>query len=187
MGDLFDIENTLSFNTDKLVEGNEYDYVTRTSLNQGILKSTGFVNQEVAVTQLQIGDVTVQNITSTNCRLGFYTSTIGKKVTSKTTIPKIEGAEGKPLTIRHYLNSGKTIGDSFTVKDLQVEIGDTATEYEEYKEPITYETTEDIKSVYPTTTLLVEDGVTIEAEYNKDINKVIENLTQAIISMGGNV
>ena len=46
MGDLFDIENTLSFNTDKLVEGNEYDYVTRTSLNQGILKSTGFVNQE---------------------------------------------------------------------------------------------------------------------------------------------
>lgn len=46
LGDLFDIENTLSFNADRLVEGNTYDYVTRTSLNQGILQSTGFVNRE---------------------------------------------------------------------------------------------------------------------------------------------
>ena len=46
MSDLFDIQNTLSFNTDKLTEGKEYDYVTRTSLNQGILQTTGFVNKE---------------------------------------------------------------------------------------------------------------------------------------------
>ena len=32
--DLFDITNTLSFNIDKLTEGNEYDYITRTSFNQ---------------------------------------------------------------------------------------------------------------------------------------------------------
>lgn len=43
---MFEIENTLSFNTDKLVSGNDYDYVTRTSLNQGILQTTGFVNKE---------------------------------------------------------------------------------------------------------------------------------------------
>ena len=43
---MFKIENTLSFNTDKLVSGKEYDYVTRTSLNQGILQTTGFVNEE---------------------------------------------------------------------------------------------------------------------------------------------
>jgi len=43
---LFDIKNTLSFSKDKLVVGSEYDYVTRTSQNQGILKQTGFVNQE---------------------------------------------------------------------------------------------------------------------------------------------
>lgn len=36
----------MSFNTDKLVAGSEYDYVTRTSINQGILKTTGFVNAE---------------------------------------------------------------------------------------------------------------------------------------------
>lgn len=43
---MFEIESTLSFNTDKLVSGTEYDYVTRTSLNQGILQTTGFVNEE---------------------------------------------------------------------------------------------------------------------------------------------
>lgn len=43
---MFDIENTLSFNADKLVVGTEYDYVTRTSTNQGILQTTGFVNED---------------------------------------------------------------------------------------------------------------------------------------------
>ena len=43
---MFEIESTLSFNKDVLVEGVEYDYVTRTSQNQGILQTTGFVNKE---------------------------------------------------------------------------------------------------------------------------------------------
>ena len=46
ISNLFDIESTLSFNKDSLTEGNEYDYVTRTSQNQGILQTTGFVNFE---------------------------------------------------------------------------------------------------------------------------------------------
>lgn len=46
LGTLFDIESTLSFNADKLTEGSDFDYVTRTSSNQGILKQTGFVNEE---------------------------------------------------------------------------------------------------------------------------------------------
>ena len=46
LGDLFEIQNTLSFNKDKLVIGSEYDYITRTSQNQGILQETGFVNIE---------------------------------------------------------------------------------------------------------------------------------------------
>lgn len=46
LGDLFEIQNTLSFNADQLTFGTEYDYITRTSLNQGILQETGFVNKE---------------------------------------------------------------------------------------------------------------------------------------------
>ena len=46
VGDLFEIEHTLSFNSEKLNAGTEYDYITRTSLNQGILQTTGFVNDD---------------------------------------------------------------------------------------------------------------------------------------------
>ena len=46
MGDLFEIQHTLSFNKSSLTAGDKYDYVTRTSLNQGILQTTGFVNKE---------------------------------------------------------------------------------------------------------------------------------------------
>ena len=46
LGDLFEIQNTLSFNADQLTFGTEYDYITRTSQNQGILQVTGFVNKE---------------------------------------------------------------------------------------------------------------------------------------------
>ncbi len=42
---MFDIVNTPSFNKELLTAGDEYDYVTRTSLNQGILQGTGFVNE----------------------------------------------------------------------------------------------------------------------------------------------
>lgn len=45
MENLFDIVPTLSFNKDRLTKGNEYDYVTRTSQNQGVLQCTGFVNK----------------------------------------------------------------------------------------------------------------------------------------------
>ena len=43
---IFEINNTLSFNKDKLTSGLEYDYITRTSKNQGVLQKTGFVNSE---------------------------------------------------------------------------------------------------------------------------------------------
>ncbi|MDY6272579.1 MAG: restriction endonuclease subunit S [Selenomonadaceae bacterium] len=46
IGELFDIQTTPSFNKDRLVSGTDYDYVTRTSMNQGILQTTGFVNEE---------------------------------------------------------------------------------------------------------------------------------------------
>lgn len=46
LGDLFEIQKTLGYNTDSLVVGNEYDYVTRTSMNQGIMRTTGFVGED---------------------------------------------------------------------------------------------------------------------------------------------
>lgn len=80
-----------------------------------------------------------------------------------------------------------------TVTNMQLELGNTATEYEPYIEPITYTpnadgTVDGVTSLYPNTTLMADtEGVLIECEYNKDINKAFAELQQAIISLGGNV
>lgn len=46
LNQFFNIQNTSSFNKDKLTSGFEYDYITRTSQNQGVFQKTGFVNQD---------------------------------------------------------------------------------------------------------------------------------------------
>lgn len=66
-------------------------------------------------------------------------------------------------------------------------------EYEPYVEPVEYSVNADgtvkgVASLYPSMSLLTDtSGVMIDAEYNKDTNKVIQNLVNAIIALGGNV
>ena len=73
----------------------------------------------------------------------------------------------------------------------QIEVGSVATDYEPYREPVTYavsggEVT--VPSQYPSMTFIPEtEGVTLSVEYNRDINKAFAELQAAIISMGGNV
>ena len=78
----------------------------------------------------------------------------------------------------------------------QLEVGTTATEYEQYNgetyTPSASGTVSGVKSLYPITTLLTNNsGAVITAEYNRDINKAFseleEKLTNAILSTGGNV
>ena len=77
--------------------------------------------------------------------------------------------------------------------NIQIEIGSTATEYEPYKTSTEYTPAADgtvsgVKSLYPATTLMTDtEGVIIDAEYNRDINKAFAELQQAILSLGGNV
>ena len=60
---------------------------------------------------------------------------------------------------------------------LQLEVGSTATDYEPYVEPTEYRPNADgtvngVTSLYPNTTLMTDtNGVIINCEYNKDINK----------------
>lgn len=80
-----------------------------------------------------------------------------------------------------------------TISNIQIELGDTATDYMPYVEPTEYTpnadgTVDGITSLYPTTILSTDtDGVTIDCEYNRDINKAFAELHAAIISLGGNV
>ena len=96
--------------------------------------------------------------------------------------------EHEDLYIRIYTQSASNEGEYSIYTDFQVEIGESATGYEPYIEPIEYERGEVIKSIYPSTTLTTDTpGAIIEVDYNRDINKAFAELQQAIISLGGNV
>lgn len=98
--------------------------------------------------------------------------------------PSKKGANGIEVRI---------VGMSGIMSNIQLEVGETATEYELCKEPVEYTvnpdgTVDGVKSIAPATTLATDtEGVLIEVEYNKDINKAFAELQQAIISLGGNV
>ena len=94
-------------------------------------------------------------------------------------------AEKNITAIRVYKNpTDKAI---ITIHDIQIEIGEKATEYEPYKEP---EEIIDINNIPVSDGMsIISDtyGVNIETTYNKDLNKVIADLTSAVISLGGNI
>lgn len=83
--------------------------------------------------------------------------------------------------------------EELTFTNIQLELGTTKTDYEPYKECAEYTPTADgtvegVTSLYPNTTLMTDtEGVIIDCEYNRDINKAFAELQQAIISLGGNV
>ena len=83
-----------------------------------------------------------------------------------------------------WTSNNSTLGDAIDgVANIQIELGDEATEHEEYKTPST-----DVLSVYPTTTIIADvPGTTIEATYNRDINKAFAELQNALLSTGGNI
>lgn len=91
------------------------------------------------------------------------------------------------LTVVITGNSDTTVSYS----DVQVELGPVVTDYESYRgqtyTPDSNGVVSGVISLYPTTTLMTDTaGITINAEYNRDINKAFAELQQAILSMGGN-
>ena len=95
-----------------------------------------------------------------------------------------------------YKNSvGTALTKDVDITNIQLEIGTKATTYEKYEEPTTYTADAkghiDIASRYPSMSFVsVKNGETapnISIKYNRDLNAVINELTAAIISLGGNV
>ena len=115
-------------------------------------------------------------------------------------------SESQDILLSVY-KSGYTSTDD--VVTAQLELGTTATAYTPYVPDVTavkviksnasgeavaeYTPTADgtvngVTSLYPNTTLMTDtEGVLINCEYNRDINKAFAELQQAIISLGGNV
>ena len=93
----------------------------------------------------------------------------------------------------HCNRSANVLNSKCTFSNVQVEKGSTATEFEPYTGgkmfvPSSGGILENVTSITPCMTLVANTkGVTIYVEYNKDTNKVIEKLINAIISLGGNI
>lgn len=113
----------------------------------------------------------------------------GQGVTA--TVPT--GTKGIAVRIQYYAN---WTTDGITVKP-QIEVGDTATDFEEYTEPQAFTpdtafelasgntlTRDDFAAVYPTTTVIVgidnEVNPDIDVTYNQDIVKAIYELKAAV-------
>lgn len=80
----------------------------------------------------------------------------------------------------------------YKIKNIMLCYG-TNTEYEPYTEPTTYDIStggavEGVTSLYPITTLTSDtEGIVLDVEYNRDINKAFAELQNAVISLGGNI
>lgn len=86
-----------------------------------------------------------------------------------------------------YVNANRI---AMEVDTLQVEVGDTATNYEPYtgetQIPSSDGTISGLTAVSPTMTLLTDTaGVNIECEYSRDTNVVIAEILEKITALGG--
>lgn len=96
-------------------------------------------------------------------------------------------SETRKIWLTTFFGAGETV--IFT--DIQLELGSTATDYEPYKEYADYTPNADgtvngVTSLYPNTTLTTDtEGVIINCEYIKDIDKAYNKLSAEIALSGG--
>jgi hypothetical protein len=132
-----------------------------------------------------------RKLDGTAAQLGYA---IGKDQSGKMSVVFTITDECKGgMSLYVYSNeSANVLTTECEFKNIQIEKGTVATEYEPYALHETVTTTvmqgAELNSVAPNMTIVTDtQGVVINAEYNKDTNKVIEKLTQSIISLGGNI
>ena len=112
LGELFNIQSTGSFNKNALTEGDEYDYVTRTSNNQGILQTTGFVN-EINLNESGVWSLGLLQLDFYYRRRQWYAGQFVRKI-----IPTFDTTENNALFFTTVLNKTKPILSQVLVRDI---------------------------------------------------------------------
>ena len=117
------------------------------------------------------------------------------------TTPRTFILHNKTIIRSYFVFKQGSIYDNTTIQ-IQIEKGDTVTDYEDWIVPtgkvvkansVEYTATqngtvEGIKSTALANGISTEaEGMTIDVEYNKDINKTVNKLTNAIIALGGTI
>lgn len=94
------------------------------------------------------------------------------------------------IVLFFYASGSQAETGTVVYRNIQLEISKEKTQYEphagETQIPAANGTVAGLKAISPTMTLLTDTpGVTIECEYNRDTNKVIEDLLNKITALGG--
>lgn len=191
---LFDKSNLKpGASTKKLTQiNNGFTFQTNSSNNVGVVIHTIFLG---AGTYYCSG--TINSLDGLKGGWGIYDYNkpgfVINKVNSGTINASFTITESKIYGLHFYAPTQSVADVTITCTNVQLELGTTATDYEPYKECAEYTpnadgTVEGVLHLYPNTTLTTDtEGVIINCEYNRDVNKAFAELQSAIISLGGNV
>ena len=180
---LFDISKLAS--TSRLTNNGDGSITVRHASN------TVLILKELAPT-LEVGKTYILSAETTGVDKYIYISQQKKNIDFNTPFVLTEEALNSAFNFYASYSVTKDVEATDTISNIQIEEGETATEYTPYIDPSTVTVTEettgatytpnadgtcDIVSVSPTMTLLTDtEGVTVDLEYNRDINKVIADL-----------
>lgn len=123
---------------------------------------------------------------------GKYLSNDEKAFNAKYNSGTFTLEEPAQVTLNIYASTSVTTENEIATFP-QLEVGDVDTDFEKYikvktSTPMADGTANGITSVYPNTTILSnKKGITIDTEYNRDINKAFEEIVNAVMSLGGEI
>lgn len=125
----------------------------------------------------------------------YHSGQTVQRISKTGIVPAKPSEEYNCLCLMLYANANVALTEqatrSATFRNIQVALGES-TEYEPFNEGETVHTivgeTVELNRIAPNMTITTDTtGALVECTYNKDTAKIIEKLTQAIISLGGNI
>ena len=154
----------------------------------GLIGKTLTISCESSRSGEKGGGLAIEFRDATNTRISGVYKQNELSPTFTFTVPK----NTANIVVFFYASGSAEDTGTATYKKIQLEHSTIATAYEAYKEIEPYTPNADgtceVVSLSPTMTLYADtEGVTIDCEYKKDTNKVIENLVNAVIALGGNL
>jgi hypothetical protein len=139
------------------------------------------------------GNLSDASITHTACYVELVSGGRGEQVSALNgAVTNTNNYEYMAVTTGNESNYAENTETSISIRNLQIEVGEKATAFEPYNgteyTPESDGTILGMTSLSPNMTILTDtEGAIVECEYNRDTNKVIEKLVNAVIALGGTV
>lgn len=171
------------------------------SLSTSLVGKTITITAQASTSGVNVAQLRVQwgnargVVTGDRLLSNTYTGETDTLLTLSGVVPEQPDSAYPYLVLMFYSNSNGALEEGVTYtatySNIQLELGTTATDYEPYDSKTNYTSTSDgtvngVTSLYPNTTLITDaDGVIIDCDYYKDIDKAFNELTTSVALSGG--